>query len=482
MHHIARQNTALKRHCYSKPINSAINDGLISCEKTVFDYGCGLGDDVDRLKKSGIQAGGWDPSHKTRTKPGLADIVNLGYVINVIEDYAERQETLKKAWSLTKEILIVSAQLTIDAKTKNAKPYNDGFVTNRGTFQKYFGQQELKKWISGTLGETAVAAAPGVFYVFRDQGTKEAYLSSRYRRRAAVPRQRKADVLFEEHRESLGALMEFYAERGRIPGPTEISSAKYLTEIFGTIKNAFRVIKMVTDPDQWERIVVDRSQDLLLYLALARFDGRPKFSGLPSGLQLDVKAFFSNYRRACELADALLFGCGDQAMINSCCADSGVGKLTPSALYVHVSAISELPPLLRAYEGCARSYAGVVYGANIIKLHRRGPKISYLSYPGFEKLPHPPLAKSFSVNLQTFKIRQNLYDESSNPPILHRKELFVTENFAGRKKFVRLTEAEKRAGLYEETSTIGRFDEWNEVLIKKGVYLKGHRLLKKNSL
>ena len=38
-----------------------------------------------------------------------ADVVNLGYVLNVIEDPAERQETLASAWSLARRLLVVSA-------------------------------------------------------------------------------------------------------------------------------------------------------------------------------------------------------------------------------------------------------------------------------------------------------------------------------------------------------------------------------------
>jgi len=120
----------------------------------------------------------------------------------------------------------------------------------------------------------------------------------------------------------------------------------------------------------------------------------------------------------------------------------------------------------------------MIEGANIVKLHRKKPKISYLSYPEFEKDPHPALIRSFSVNLQTFRIRQVRYAKSSNPPILHRKELFVSESHGQRGKYARLTRSEERAILYEEMSRIGKRDEWDKLLQAKGVYLKGHRLLK----
>jgi len=152
--------------------------------------------------------------------------------------------------------------------------------------------------------------------------------------------------------------------------------------------------------------------------------------------------------------------------------------LTPNALYVHASSLEQLAPQLRAYEGCAKAYLGTVEGANIIKLHRREPKISYLSYPKFMRDPHPQLSASLSVNLKTFRIKHRRYEESSNPPILHRKELFVTESFIGREKFARLTRAEEIAGLFDEAKMIGRKDNWDNLLKGKGLMLKGHRLIK----
>ena len=474
----ARQKTAIRRHKYSRPVSCALSDGIIDQTKNVFDYGCGHGEDVALLRKAGIQSSGWDPAHKASTIPIPADVVNLGYVVNVIEERNERRETLRKAWSLTGQVLVVSAQLTMDAKTKNVEPYKDGYLTKRGTFQKYFEQHELRQWIGDVLGEGAVPAAPGIFYVFRDGDAKEAFVSSRYRRAAAVPRLRKADELFEKHRNLLQPIMDFYAARGRLPEVSEVQGNPELVDVFGSAKRAFRVISVVTDASQWEKIRDERSQDLLVYLALARFDGRKKFSELPISLQLDVKSFFSNYKRACELSDALLFGCGNQETIDEACAESPVGKLTPSALYVHESALAELSPLLRAYEGCAKSYVGMIEGANIVKLHRREPKISYLTYPKFDKDPHPSLSASFSVNLQTFRFKQRRYADSLNPPILHRKELFVPETYVGREKFARLTKSEEKAGLYEKTSRIGRQNEWEALLKEKGGYLKGHLLFK----
>ena len=85
---------------------------------------------------------------------------------------------------------------------------------------------------------------------------------------------------------------------------------------------------------------------------------------------------------------------GEEGAIDEACKRSAVGKLLPDDLYVHRSALDSLEPLLRIYEGCGRAYLGEVEGANIIKIHRRSGKLSYLVYPDFEDDPHPALLRS----------------------------------------------------------------------------------------
>ena len=67
----------------------------------------------------GIKCSGWDPEHKKTAELKSADVVNLGYVINVIKNPQERNVTLKKSWNLTKEVLIISARLDFELKQEN---------------------------------------------------------------------------------------------------------------------------------------------------------------------------------------------------------------------------------------------------------------------------------------------------------------------------------------------------------------------------
>jgi hypothetical protein len=62
----------------------------------------------------------------------------------------------------------------------------------------------------------------------------------------------------------------------------------------------------------------------------------------------------------------LLFSAGDAGAVDKACGRSKLGKILPDALYVHRSALEQLEPLLRVYEGCARAYLGEIEGANLI--------------------------------------------------------------------------------------------------------------------
>ena len=473
-----RARTAITRSDLSRPLKCAIADGIVGNETRIFDYGCGRGDDMRRLSAMGYQAIGWDPVHRPDSERSPSPVVNLGYVVNVIEDTSERSETLRKAWALAQEVLIVSARLTIDGRALGAtRTFADGCLTARGTFQKFFEQQELRSWIDRTLDVKAVPAVPGVFYVFRDERTRSSFIATQHRSRSARPCLTISADLYNAHRRLLEPLMQFVTDRGRVPGEDEISMGSEISGVFGSLARAFRVVRTVTEDERWNRIARERSQDLLVYLALSQFEGRTPFGRLPLSLQRDVRAFFGTYKRACSQADALLFSLGRTGVLEAACRKSLVGKLTPAALYVHESALSDVTPVLRLYEGCARQFLGRVDGANIVKLHLDEPMVSYLGYPEFERDPHPALAFAMTVHLQTFRIRTRDYISSRNRPILHRKELFVASDHPAYRKFARLTRIEESKGLYEDTRRIGFEDGWNETLARKGLYLKGHRLL-----
>lgn len=475
----ARHRTAMRRDKLSRPIRLALIHEVLTPSRTIFDYGCGRGDDLKALISSGFEAAGWDPAHRPDAERTPADVVNLGYVVNVIDDVVERAETLCRAWRLARRVLVVAARLVDERDDAHIAPVRDGWVTRHGTFQKFYEHDELGAWIRGTLDEEPVAASLGVYYVFRHAHERETYLASRFRRPIALSRSRPSDEQFHAHRELLEPLIEFVGERGRLPDGNELPNAAGLVHAFGSLRRAFRVVLWVTDSEEWERVRQERAVDLLVHLALARFHGRPRWSDLPEALQRDVRAFFASYKAACARADKLLFATGMRDAVDLTTRVATVGKVTPSAIYVHTSALHELPALLRVYEGCARALVGTVEAANLIKLSREEPQVSYLEYPKFDLDAHPALKRSVVCDLRGLNVSTRNFDIRPNPPILHRKELFVAPDYPRRASFERLTAAEERHCLYADPSRIGTRDGWMAVCDEAGVEVRGHRVVRR---
>lgn len=100
----------------------------------------------------GVPVSGWDPAFFPDEERSPADVVNLGYVVNVIEDPAERVVVVAAAWELAQNVLIVSARLDWEATDAAVDFQSDGIVTGKRTFQKFFTQEELRQWIEQGVG------------------------------------------------------------------------------------------------------------------------------------------------------------------------------------------------------------------------------------------------------------------------------------------------------------------------------------------
>lgn len=473
---IERHRAAIIRTDISKPVRLAIESAIINKNTTFFDYGCGHGGDIERTTNQGYTSTGWDPYYQPHNPLIPADVVNLGYVINVIEDPAERRQALLKAWELTQKVLIVAAQVLIADRTFGQIAYADGIVTNRNTFQKYYEQEELKVYIDQILGVDAIPVALGIYFIFRDEAQAESFRASRFRSRTTTPRVRVNIQKFEDYQELLAPLIEFVTERGRLPTVTELPSVPDILSEFRTLRRAFQVILQATDQQEWDAIADKRRQDILVYLALTQFSHRPKINHLDTTTRNDIKGLFGSYKQACAAADLMLISVGNPRLIANCCQQSPIGKRLPNALYVHVSALEALNPQLRLYEGCASRTIGRLDGATLIKFQTNQPKISYLFYPDFDTDPHPALHTSMQIDLRDLQVIYRDYDASENPPILHRKETFVTPDYPLYEKFAKLTRQEEQWGLLDETQTIGTRKGWQKCLREHCAELRNHRV------
>jgi DNA phosphorothioation-associated putative methyltransferase len=98
-------NTAIQRKVASTPARWLLENGYLKGCKTILDYGCGYGADVEFLRLAGFKAEGYDP-HTTwcdrSVLVGGYDVVLLTYVLNTIELPRTRNAVLRYATEMCK--------------------------------------------------------------------------------------------------------------------------------------------------------------------------------------------------------------------------------------------------------------------------------------------------------------------------------------------------------------------------------------------
>jgi len=470
---IPRHKTAIRRYAHSKPVALALGHGLIGPGVSVFDYGCGFGEDVRLLSEAGIEAAGWDPYHRPDVPPQPASCVNLGYVLNVIEDPGERTDTLRKAFDLAREFLIVSVR--VDQALDGALSYADGYLTNHGSFQKLYTQAEFREYLNTALSRRPYVAGLGVAYVFKTEDAEASYLA----RQAIRPRKDHTGVIGSFAGDTVGAaLLARTRELGRLPLPSEFPHYTELQDRFGPVTRLERLVSATIDRDTLAETRNQRREDILTYIAMLRLRGLkpPPFRRLPDETQADIKSLWTSYKGALEEANTFLFRMGKPELVRDGCARSPVGKLLPEDLYVHKSVEDRLPPLVRLILFAARQIVGDVE-YDLVKVATDGRKVSFLRYPSFEEAAHPALESSLRVYLPTISFSKRDYTGSENPPILHRKETFIDPLHPAFATFAELTRAEEECGLLSRTD-IGHRRGWEEALQEARVRVEGHSIVR----
>ncbi len=439
---VERHKTAIDRNQLSQPMQALARHNYFNGEYSVLDYGCGKGDDVRELEAHGVDVVGWDPTHRNTAKLDNKDLVNLGFVLNVIEDRTERNKTLKKAWDYTNKILVVAVMVAGESIINQFSPYKDGVITSRNTFQKYYSQAEIRYYIESTLDETAIPVGQGIFIVFKDKIEEQSFLSERQhikrdwtqktqRQLALKPKTIRKDII-DKNIELFKDYWETTLELGRIPANNEFEFSEQVRRICGSHAKAHEALLKHFGDEVYEESQEKRKQDLTVYFALSQFEKRKPQTKMPESLKRDIKAFFSSYQTALEESREILFSVGNPVTIYEACAaahDSlGCGHMEEGHSFtIHRNYLGELPTTLRIYIGCATQLYGDIENFELIKAHIRSGKVSLMRYDDWSK-EEPLLLERVKIKLRELDIDFFEYTGEYEPTPLVCKNIYLSTN------------------------------------------------------
>lgn len=451
---IDRHLTALVRTNLSAPVQALIRLDLLKETSTFFDYGCGRGNDIATLSSNGFDASGWDPHYAPDHPLRAADFVNVGFVVNVIEDPAERVDALRNAFKLASRAMSVGVMLY--SREVAGTPYGDGYRTSKNTFQKYFSQSEFRDFLEHALETEIHLVGPGLAIAFKDKELQQTFESARYRSKNVADRllriqyvhaARVTTPTYAKKREQKAA---FSAEKllslrpifeslwrqsldlGRFPEESEFANADELKGSFRSFAAALQRLSKDYDLALLKSASNTRKDDLRVFFAMQHFEKRPPLRALEPGLQRDVKAFFGDYTNARNEGLLLLRDSADTVKVRAACSTAsgkGIGHWMGDGAYqVHITMVEQLPPILRIYIACGLLLYESISAVDLIKIHVNTHKLTLLEYADFNSSPIPTLRKRIKINIR--KVEYNVFDYDEHHQLgrlLGNKSAFISD-------------------------------------------------------
>ena len=430
---VRRDRTAIARSDLSRPVQLLIGNGVLTPDHTFFDYGCGLGDDVRFLRSLGYDAHGWDPAHRPdETRRGAA-VVNLGYVLNVIERPSERAEALRRAFDLAERCLCVTVLVGSATYSGEAQSYGDGLLTSRQTFQKYYHQEEAGRYLEEILGVAPIPLEAGVFLIFRQSDDAHAFLLNRIQRSVplihGVSRKRKLllrtalmETFQKEHASEWAAYADFVASRARPPAGDEIDALRVAAEHGLAPADLWEAASGALPQEQLAEQRRRHTNQYLVFMAICRFRDVPRLRDLPVTSRFDIRYYFRSYSHLKQLSYEHLFATGDAARVARLCETAPAGVNTTDGYFVARRDLPSLDPTLQIYARLGELFSGDLDRMDVIKVHKTSPRLSLFSLNDMrETLPR--LRSRVKIDLQSQQVR--FFDHSTNaePELLVGKQL-----------------------------------------------------------
>ena len=307
------------------------------------------------------------------------------------------------------------------------------------------------------MPNSPIAAAPGIFFIFKDEKTEQDYLLKRQlgiirdydperlitkRAEKAAKEQATLEEKQRKQAESLARLKE--AERlaktvakhtlafARKPELDELP--KYfqmqLQESGLTYRKVFSAAsQLFTEEDLREAIQI-KKEKLLLFFAMYFFSGRPKYKQLSASLQKDIRLHFGAMTSIEKEAKDFLFSLGDDDLLQADCASvvsNNLGYMDDDKL-IFKAKTEKLPLRLRGVLSVSNRISGEIENTDIVKIHLGSKKVTYLGVDDFKNSPLPRITKRTVVDLRVNSVFTVSHDDKGRVRIFYLKSRLMDES------------------------------------------------------
>ena len=186
-----------------------------------------------------------------------------------------------------------------------------------------------------------------------------------------------------------------------------------------------------------------RKEDLIYFFAMSLFQKRKDRKITNSELLNDIKYFFGNKTTAENEAKDYLYQLVETDNITNaanCILNSSIPHFynTDHSIIFHKRFINDIPLLLRLYVGCATILYGGLDEIDLVKIHFKSGKVSFMGYDEFYDSLLPTLRERIKVNLWNQKVDYFDYIIEDKRPILFDSSVFLSkdhENFKKKQSF-----------------------------------------------
>jgi DNA phosphorothioation-associated putative methyltransferase len=275
--------------------------------------------------------------------------------------------------------------------------------------------------------------------VFRDPDDAELFEAARNRRhidwsevstqlKFSTPTARDCRLVgrYELHKQLFDDFWHSMLELGRPPEPGEFFRLPEVKKSGASLNKAIALVASIHGEQLLKVARQTRMEDVLVYLAMTNFRKRFLRREIPLRIKNDIRCFFGDIPTAQAKARELLFAAGDVGEIALSIDSLRLGVWDPKEMQLtfHRSLLPKLPPILRVFVHCGAVRYGNPAEADLIKIHVRSAKLTFLHYDDFDSKEAPLLITRIKINLRTQFVE--VFDHRTETQPLANKSAFTT--------------------------------------------------------